>query len=69
MSKKREYLDYLQDMLEAARKAQQFVAGMDYESFRADDKTVFAVIRALEIIGEAAKKVPHSLCLRYPDVP
>lgn len=38
-------------------------------SFEADEKTVFAVIRALEIIGEAAKKVPSSLRKRYPDIP
>ena len=52
---KREYEDYLHDMLENAEKALSFVQGMDYDRFYTDDKAVYAVIRALEIIGEAAK--------------
>ena len=42
---------------------------MDLPAFRADDKTVFAVTRALEIIGEATKQVPLSVRRRYPRVP
>ena len=55
---RREFVDYLQDILDAIKKAEQFTEGLDFERFTADDKTVFAVIRALEIIGEAAEKVP-----------
>jgi uncharacterized protein with HEPN domain len=51
---KREYEDYLRDMLENAEKALSFVQGMDYDVFCVNDKAVYAVIRALEIIGEAA---------------
>ena len=47
----------------------QFVEGMAYEEFAADDKTAFAVVRALEMIGEAAKHVPDEMRLKYPDVP
>lgn len=46
-----------------------FTAGLDFEGFAKDDKTTFAVIRALEIIGEAAKKIPKSVRSRYPNVP
>lgn len=49
----RAYADYLRDILDAAEKARQFVGDMDTAAFEADDKTVFAVIRALEIIGRA----------------
>lgn len=42
---------------------------MDFAQFAGDEKTVFAVIRALEIVGEAAKKVPKSIRSRYPAVP
>jgi len=42
---------------------------MDFIKFSADDKTVFAVIRALEIIGEAAKNMPESIKKDYPSVP
>lgn len=69
MTPKREYTDYLRDILDAAGKALEFVGGMDYERFRNDDKTQFAVTRALTIIGEAAKKVPKSVQSRHPEVP
>ena len=50
--------DYLRDMLEHAVKAQEFVRGMTFERFVDDDKTSYATMRALEIIGEAARKIP-----------
>jgi uncharacterized protein with HEPN domain len=65
----RVYLDYLQDMLDNARRAVQFVKGMDYKKFSKDDKTVYAVIRAVEIIGEAAASVPDEIRSKYPDIP
>ncbi len=46
--------DYLRDMDEAVTKAMQFMGTMSRDEFSADDKTVFAVVRALEILGEAA---------------
>ena len=57
MSRPRTDSAFVEDILVAAGKARQFVAGMTYEEFAADDKTVYAVIRAFEIIGEAAKRV------------
>lgn len=66
---RRTYVDYLHDILEASRAADEFVATMSLQEFIADRKTYFAVLRALTIIGEAAKKIPRSLRARYPDVP
>jgi len=66
MSRNREYFDYVRDMLESSQKAVEFVRGMDYEQFSNDDKTTFAVVRALEIIGEAAKKIPLDIRDSYP---
>ena len=69
MSTAREITDYLRDILDATESATHFVAGMDFDAFAADKKTVFAVVRALEIIGEAAKNVPRSLRTQYSAVP
>jgi len=66
---KRQYLDYLHDILDAAREAQQFVAGLTFAEFVADRKTILAVVQALQIIGEAAKRVPRFIRLRHPDLP
>jgi uncharacterized protein with HEPN domain len=65
----REFLDYVEDILAAVSKAQAFTKGMDYETFKQDDKTIFAVIRALEIIGEAVKKIPAEVKEQFPGVP
>jgi len=61
--------DYLLDILDAMDKAEQFIGSLDLRAFRQDDKTAFAVIRSLEIIGEAAKKVPANLRRRFPGIP
>ena len=66
---KREQEDYLHDMLENAEKALSFVDGMNYDTFDKDDKTIYAVIRAFEIIGEAARKIPDSLQEANPEIP
>ncbi len=65
----REYSDFLRDMLENAQRAIQFTAGMDYETFAKDDKTIYAVIRAVEIIGEAAANIPEKVRSEYPGIP
>lgn len=69
MKKARDHNDYLDDILDASTKAAQFVEGMDFNSFAADDKTVYAVVRALEIIGEATKRVPEDVRRNHQDVP
>ena len=69
MKAKREYLDYFKDIQDALEKIKNFTIGLDFESFAKDDKTQFAVIRALEIIGEAARKIPKAVRFRYPGVP
>lgn len=66
---KRDPVACLADMLDYARDAQSFVAGMDFQVFAADRKTQYAVLRALEVIGEAAKRVPDDVQRRFPDVP
>ena len=65
---KREIGDYVEDIVDAMEKAIKFVEGMSFDDFIKDDKTVFAVIRALEIIGEAAKKIPNEIRENYPEI-
>lgn len=54
----RDYRLYLDDILEATNKISGYVRGMDYNQFAADPKTADAVVRNLEIIGEAVKHIP-----------
>lgn len=69
MRAKRDVVDYLQDILDAMDKVEQFVSGMDLETFSGDVKTHFAVFRALEIVGEATKYVPPAVRRRHPAIP
>ena len=65
----RNYRLYLKDILAAMLDAQGFVEGMDFDAFAADDKTASAVVRKLEIVGEATKNVPETIRQKYPQVP
>jgi uncharacterized protein with HEPN domain len=69
MSPRRDILDYLSDIVDAIDAARSFVAHMDIEQFRADRRTVYATIHALAIVGEAAKRIPEPVRVRYPAVP
>jgi len=69
MADKRLIIDYLQDILDATEKAQAFLGEMDRQEFEADERTAFAVIRALEVAGEAARHIPEDIARRYPKVP
>ena len=57
----RDYKQHLDDILEAITFIREYVKSMDYKAFEADRKTQDAVIRNLEIIGEAARTVPEEV--------
>jgi uncharacterized protein with HEPN domain len=65
----RDYRLYLKDILDAMTSIEVFVEGMSREELEADDKTASAVVRKLEIIGEAAKQVPDDMREGNPLVP
>ncbi|HEX6088480.1 MAG TPA: HepT-like ribonuclease domain-containing protein [Thermoanaerobaculia bacterium] len=60
---------FLQDMLEEARLALTFVAGMSQDEFLGDVKTQHAVVRSLEVIGEAANQISDETRARLSTVP
>ncbi|MBA7543825.1 hypothetical protein ES705_36166 [subsurface metagenome] len=65
----RAVLHFLEDILKATNAIEKFVLPMNYEKFAKDEKTIRAVERELEIIGESVKQIPDSLTEKYPDIP
>jgi uncharacterized protein with HEPN domain len=64
----RDWRLYADDIIEACEKVRRFVAGMSFETFAADERTRDAVVRNLEVIGEAAKNLPDEVIARAPEV-
>lgn len=64
-----EFLDYVEDILDAMNKAEILIEDVTYDQFEADFRINFAVVRALEIIGEATKRLPESLREQYSHIP
>ena len=64
----REYLFFLQDMRHACEKIVRYTQGFTREKFQQDEKTFDAVMRDLEIIGEAAKHIPESVRQQYSQI-
>ena len=60
---------YIKDILQNMRDAEEFVQEFSYDQFASDKKTLNAVLRSIEVIGEAAKKVPDEIRAKYPSVP
>ena len=70
MTSERTPVDHLRDILDYAEKAERFLSGIrSVEALRDDERTLLAVIRALEVIGEAAKRVPQDLRKQHPQAP
>lgn len=69
MTVRRIPLDYVEDILDAIDKIEIFTRGMSYGQFSRDDKTVYAVTRALEVIGEATKCIPREVRENYASLP
>ena len=65
----RNYSMYLDDIILSMSRITEYIEGFSFEQFKKDYKTVDAVIRNFEIIGEAANKVPDTIKEKYPDVP
>lgn len=64
----RDWTVCIEDMIRSAENAIEYIGKMSFEEFKADQKTVDAVARNLEIIGEAAKNVPDDVRKRFPEI-
>ncbi len=60
---------FIKDILDNMERAEAFISGMTYREFSKDIKTAYAVVRCLEIIGEAVKNIPQPVRKRYPEIP
>jgi uncharacterized protein with HEPN domain len=69
MKNNRDYRDYIQDILDSINDIESFILDMKFAGFVSDKKTINAVVRSVEVIGEAAKKIPKSLKDKYTDIP
>lgn len=58
----------IEDIWEAIEKIERYVSGLDHAAFIKDDKTVDSVVRNLEIIGEAAKRIPENIRAQYSGI-
>jgi uncharacterized protein with HEPN domain len=65
----RDFEVYIEDILQAIDSIQTYTEGLTYEIFVDDKKTVDAVIRNFEIVGEATKQIPLVVRQEYPKVP
>ncbi len=69
MKNQRDYFDYLNDIYDSVNKGIAFTNEMTFEDFNKDEKTQFALIRVIKIIGEASKKIPPDIKDQSQEIP
>lgn len=66
---KRNIADYIEDIVSCIEEVEQFTCEMTFDEFLEDTKTINASIRSLEVLGEAAKKIPDNIRDQYQNIP
>jgi uncharacterized protein with HEPN domain len=66
--KSRDYLLYLEDIINAIQKIENYTQNMDFHKFSKNEMVIDAVIRNFEVIGEATKNIPEEVKEKYPTV-
>jgi len=69
MKGERDNTDYINDILNSITEVEEFTSNMDFETFLKDTKTRHAVVRSLEIPGEATKNITQDLKDKNPEIP
>lgn len=65
---KREWNLFIEDILESIELIESYVVNMDIEYFKKDRKTIDAMVRNFEIIGEASRNIPDEIKTKYRNV-
>ncbi len=60
--------EFILDMLLSCRRILEYTEGMDFDDFEKDDRTIDAVVRNIEILGEAVKNLTSKIKEKYPEV-
>ncbi len=66
---RRDYTLFIKDVITQMEDVESFVKDMSFEEFVADKKTVNAVIRSIEVMGEATRNIPKFIREKYPEIP
>jgi uncharacterized protein with HEPN domain len=66
---KRDYIFFIKDILDAMDKIKEFVGTTEYDEFIKDDMKSSAVVKKIEIIGEAMRNIPRDVRARYRNIP
>jgi uncharacterized protein with HEPN domain len=66
---RRTWPERVEDIIAAIERVDSYIAGLDFEGFRQDQKTVDAVVRNLEVIGEASHHIPDEIQQRNTEIP
>ncbi len=64
----RDWMLRIRDIIQAIDHVERYTAGLSFEEFQADQKTIDAVLFNLQLIGEAARHVPEDVTSRYPQI-
>lgn len=67
--KKRTYKMFVEDILSAMDKISRYIKGFTFEMFEKDEMIIDAIVRNLEIIGEASRNIPEEVREKYPYIP
>jgi len=65
----RDFKLYIEDIFDAIKSIQSFTKGINFDAFFKDDKTISAVVRKFEVMGEATKRIPDAVKAENPDIP